>query len=63
VADVDKFHKFARKVYLDNMGTRPFDNAILKPKQWAARLANTEILNLLDITHFGRAHDVDNFFK
>jgi hypothetical protein len=59
-ADVDKFPEFTRQVYLDILGTGPFGDPILQPKQWAAGLANTEILNLLDIMHFGRGWDTNN---
>jgi hypothetical protein len=41
VADMDKFPEFARQVYLDSVGTGPFGDPILQPKQWAAGLANT----------------------
>jgi hypothetical protein len=58
VADVDKFPELSRHVYLDSVGTIPFGDPILQPKQWATRLANTRILNLLDIPHFGRGQDV-----
>jgi hypothetical protein len=51
VADVDKFPEFPRQVYLDSMGTIPFNDPILQPKKWEVRLAKTEILNLLDIPH------------
>jgi hypothetical protein len=63
VTDMDKFPEFAKQVYLDSVGTRPFDDPILQSKQWAAGLANTEILNLLDIPHFGRGHDINNCIK
>jgi hypothetical protein len=63
VVDVENFLEFARRVYLDNVGIGPFNNPILQPKQWAARLANTDILNLLDIPHFGRGRDVKNCIK
>jgi hypothetical protein len=32
VANVDKFPEFARKVYLDSVGTRPFGDTILQLK-------------------------------
>jgi hypothetical protein len=57
------FFEFSRKVYLDSVGTEPFDDPILQPKQWATGLANTRILNLLDIPHLGRGHDVNNCIK
>jgi hypothetical protein len=63
VTDVDKFREFSKQVYLDNVGIGPFDDPILQPKQWAVGMANTGILKLLDIPHFGRGHDVDNCVK
>jgi hypothetical protein len=63
VADMDKFLEFAIQFYLENVGIGPFDDPIFQPKQWAARLANTIILNLLDIPHFGRGQDVNNYVK
>jgi hypothetical protein len=63
VADMDKLPEFARKVYLDSVGTGPFGDPILQPKQWETRLANTGILNLLDIPHFGKGHVVKNHVK
>jgi hypothetical protein len=63
VADVDKFSEFAKQVYLDSVGTGPFGDPILQLKQWAVRSANIEILNLLDIPHFGRSRDVNNCVK
>lgn len=63
VADADKFPEFAQEVYLDSIGTCPFGDPILQPKPWAAGLANTGILNLLEIPHFGRGKEVSNCVK
>jgi hypothetical protein len=63
VTNMDKFPKFAKQDYLDSVGIGPFGDPIFQPKQWAARLANTGILNLLDIQHFGRGRDVNNCVK
>jgi hypothetical protein len=60
---MDKFPEFEKQVYLDSMGIGPFSEPIFQPKQWAAELANTGVLNLLDIPHFGRGRDVNNNIK
>jgi hypothetical protein len=48
---------------MDSIGTRPFDDPILQPKAWATGLANTGILNLVEIPHFGRGKEVNNYVK
>jgi len=63
VTDIDKFPDFSKKVYLDSVGLGPFCEPINQPKYWASRLAKTEILGLLKITHFGRGRDVKNYIK
>jgi hypothetical protein len=45
------------------VGIGPFGEPIFQPKQWAFILTNTEILNLLDILHFGRGRDINNCVK
>jgi hypothetical protein len=60
---MDKFPEFAKKVYLDTVGIGHFDEPINQPKQWAVGLANTGILGLLEIPHFGRGQDVRNCVK
>jgi hypothetical protein len=57
IVDVEKFREFARQVYLDDVGIGPFEDPILQPKKWVDGLANTRILNVLDIPHFGRGRD------
>jgi hypothetical protein len=52
-----------QQVYLDNIGTCPFGDPILQLKPWAVGLANTGILNLLEIPHFGRGKEVNNCVK
>jgi hypothetical protein len=63
VVDAGKFPEFVQQVYLDSIGTCPFGDPILQPKQWAAGLANTGILNLLEIPHFGRGKEANNCVK
>jgi hypothetical protein len=63
VVDAGKFPEFAQQVYMDNIGTGPFNNPILQPKAWETGLANTCILNLVEIPHFGRGKEVNNCVK
>jgi hypothetical protein len=63
VANVGKFSEFAQQVYMDSIGTGPFDDPTLQPKPWASGLANTGILNLVEIPHFGRGKEVNNYVK
>jgi len=63
VVDIGKLPKFSQHVYMDNIGTRPFGDPILQPKQWAVGLANMGILNLVEILHFGRGKEVNNYVK
>jgi hypothetical protein len=59
VDDTGKFLEFAQQFYMDNIGTGPFEDPIMKLKQWAAGFPNTGILNLVDIPHFGRGKEVN----
>jgi hypothetical protein len=54
---------FAKNFYMDTVGLGHFGEPISQPKQWVAGLANTGILSLLEIPHFGRGHDVNNCVK
>jgi hypothetical protein len=63
VVDPGKFLEFVDQVYLDSIGTGPFGDPIIHPKQWATGLANTRILNLLVIPHFGRGKEVKECVK
>jgi hypothetical protein len=63
VTDTEKFLELAKKVYLDTVGIGHFSKPINQSKQWASRLANTGILIMLDILHFGRGQDVNNYIK
>jgi hypothetical protein len=60
VVDARKLPEFAQQVYMDIIGTGPFGDPMMQPKQWAASLENTGILNLVDISHFGRVKEVNN---
>jgi hypothetical protein len=48
---------------LENIGIGPFGYPILQPKPWVAGLENTGTLNLLEIPHFGRGKEVNNYIK
>jgi hypothetical protein len=63
VTDTEKFPKFAKRVYLQTVGIGPFGEPIHQPVQWAARLAITRILGLLDLPHFGRGQYANNCIK
>ena len=52
-----------QQVYLDNIRIGPFGDPVLQPKPWVAGLANTRILNMLEIPHFGRGKEVKNCIK
>jgi hypothetical protein len=54
VAYIDKFLKFAKRVYLQTMGTNVVGELIDQPLQWATGLEKIGILGLLDLPHFGR---------
>jgi hypothetical protein len=45
------------------VGIGSFEDAIFQPKKWATGLANTGIINLLDIPHFGRGRNINNYAK
>jgi hypothetical protein len=49
--------------FLDNIGIGPFGDSILQPNPWATGLANTRILNMLEIPYFGRGNEVKNCIK
>jgi hypothetical protein len=63
VMDMDKFPEFAKQVYLQTVGIGPFGEPINQPVQWAAGLAKTGILGLLDLPHFGRGQYANNCVK
>jgi hypothetical protein len=50
-------------VYMESLGTGPFRDPILQPKQWVEGLENKGIINLLEIPHFGRRKHVNNYIK
>jgi hypothetical protein len=63
VFDNNKFPEFAQQVYMESLGMGPLGYPVLHPKHWVAGLVNTRILNLLEIPHFGRGKDVNNYIK
>jgi hypothetical protein len=63
VTDTDKFQEFAKQVYLQNVGIGPFGEPIHQPLQWAAGLAKTRILGLLDLPNFGRGEYANSCVK
>jgi hypothetical protein len=63
VVDEGKSPEFVLQFYLDSIGIGAFGYPILQPNPWATSLANTGILNLVDIPHFGRGEEVKNCIK
>jgi hypothetical protein len=63
VADAGKFPEFSQQVYMKNIGTSPFGDPMMQPKQWEIGLVNTRILKLVEIPHFGRGKEVNNYVK
>jgi hypothetical protein len=57
------FLSFAPQIYMKSKGAVPSGDPILEPKEWIMGLYNTIIMNLLDITHFGRGKDVNACVK
>jgi hypothetical protein len=57
VTDTDKFSKFTKQVYLDTVDIGHFIEPINQLKQWVAGLANTGIVSLLEIPHFGNVNN------
>jgi hypothetical protein len=55
VGDADKFLKFAKRAYLEMVGTNSVGEPIDQPLRWATGLDKIGILGMLDIPHFGRA--------
>jgi hypothetical protein len=54
VSDATKFPYLAAQSYLESRGEGPSGAPLLEPAQWILGLYNTDIMNLLDIPHFGQ---------
>jgi len=63
VKGTDKFPEFVQHVYMEIKGVSVTRIPILEPKQSIKVLYNTGIMNLLEISHFGRGKDVNNYIK
>jgi len=48
---------------MENKGISSLRLPILEPKQWITGLYSSRIMNLLEITHFGRGKDVNSYVK
>jgi hypothetical protein len=48
---------------MESLCIGPFGYPIIQPKQWEVGLANTRILNLVEIPHFSRGKEVNNCIK
>jgi hypothetical protein len=53
VANIEKFSEFAKRVYLETVGTNLVREPIDQPLQWEIGLEKIGILGLLDLPHFG----------
>jgi hypothetical protein len=59
VCDVTKFPDFSKETYLENIEEiGPLGKPIMEPAQRITRLYNYDIINLLDILHFGHGKNV-----
>jgi hypothetical protein len=63
VSDSIKFPEFMQYVYMESLGIGPFGDPIMYPKQWAIGLENNGILKLVQIPHFSRGKEVNNYVK
>jgi hypothetical protein len=63
IADRDMFLDFSPQVYMERKGIGLSRDPFLELNQWIGGLYNTSIMNLLEITHFGRGKDVNAFVK
>jgi hypothetical protein len=63
VVDAGEFPEFVQQVYMDSIGTGPFGDPMMQPKQWEEGLENTRILKLMDIPHFNRGKETNNCVK
>jgi hypothetical protein len=63
VSDTRKFLEFVSQVYMGSLGKRPIKDLFLQPKKWVTCLTNIGIVNLVEISHFGRENYVNNCVK
>jgi hypothetical protein len=59
VTEVETFPELAQEFYMENTGLTSKGILIMEPKQWITRLYNSDIMNLLEIPHYGRGKDVN----
>jgi len=63
VRNIDKLPEFVKQVYLERREVNTIGVPIMDPKKWIQGIYNTGIMNLLEILHFGKDKDVNNFVK
>jgi hypothetical protein len=63
VSDAIKFPDLAAQSYLERRGEGPSGAPLLEPAQWILGLYNTDIMNLLDIPHFGHGKHINGCVK
>jgi hypothetical protein len=63
VSDAIKFPDLAAQSYLESRGEGPSGAPLLEPAQWILGLYNTDIMNLLDIPHFGHGKHINGCVK
>ena len=63
VFDAINFPDLAAQSYLERRGEGPSGVPLLEPVQWILGLYNTDIMNLLDIPHFGHGKHINKCVK
>jgi hypothetical protein len=64
VHNAEKFPELAAETYLVKTGKiGPLDKPIMDPTQWITGLYKSDIMNLLDIPHFGHSKNVRLYVK
>jgi hypothetical protein len=63
VSDAIKFLYLEAQSYLESRGECPSGVPLLEHAQWILGLYNTDIMNLIDIPHFGRGKHINRCVK
>jgi hypothetical protein len=63
VEDTIKFLDLAQHNYMESRGEVPSSVPLLEPTQWILGIYNIGIMNLLDISHFGRGKNINACVK
>jgi hypothetical protein len=54
-----KFPYVVQRNYMESRGEGPLGAPLLEPTQWILGLYNRGVMNLLDISHFGRGKHIN----